>query len=98
MKLRCQATGVHAVLCGPGQTVTARVTVDGRPVPEIRRGADLTATAGGGDTFLQVNEPRLYSIIGGSEHRKLELTIEVEQGELHAFAFSFSTSVTRPAP
>ena len=92
LKLRCQAAGVHAVMRGQGQAVTARVTLDGRPVPEARRGSDLTA-ASGDETVVQVHEPRLYSLAGGGEHRKLELTIEVDQGELEAFAFSFSTSV-----
>jgi thiol-disulfide isomerase/thioredoxin len=92
LKLRCRGAGMNAVLRGPAGAATARVTLDGRPVPAARRGADLVETAGG-ETQLLVDAPRLYSLAGGGEHRKLELAIEVENGALEAFAFSFSSSI-----
>lgn len=93
LKLRCQAAGVNAVLRGflPGP-VFARVTLDGRPVPEARRGADLKA-GNGGETAVEAGEPGMAQLVGGTEHRKLELVLEVESGDLEVFAFSFASSV-----
>ena len=83
-----QAEAVSASLGAPGdETVRVLVTVDGAPIPADRRGADVLVGPDG-QTHLQVDQFRLYSVLRNSGERSGELQFTVGSPGVALYAVS----------
>ncbi len=72
-----------------GQTGRVRVTLDGAPLPADRRGADVQ-TAPNGETYLLVDEFRLYSLLHGRQASAGELALEFPSDGLALYSLSLA--------
>ncbi len=84
------AKSVFLVAHSPQETL-AKVTLDGHPIPKGKNGSDIVYI--GEESFLQMQEERLYSLIdaqdteqGAEEH---VLRIDLSSPSLEAYAFTF---------
>ena len=72
---------------GDGPPLRVLVTQDGAPLPEAVRGPDVIADAG--QTFLIVDQPRLYEIVAGETAGRHELLLSplTDRFAFHTFTF-----------
>ncbi len=90
MALKYSAKSVNAVLTSySGEPYQVRVTLDGEYLTETNKGADIHI-AEDGESYLQVEQPRLYEIVNSPEytHQK-ELRLSSNSPEFELFAFTF---------
>jgi thiol-disulfide isomerase/thioredoxin len=93
IELLCDAAGVNAVLEPGGEL---ELEVDGAPVPEGERGADLIERDG--RTFAVWERGRMVRLIGGGVFRSRRVTLRFRSSGLRLYAFSFTSAcVTPPA-
>ena len=71
------------------ETVRVPVTLDGAPIPADRRGWDVQ-TGPDGQTYVRVNQFRLYSILRNSGERVGELQFAVTEPGLAVYAVSLT--------
>ena len=70
------------------QPFRLRVTLDGKPVPEGSRGADIQMDAQTGDTHVEVNTSRLYWLYKGARDKhELRLWPTTDTFAVHSFTF-----------
>jgi thiol-disulfide isomerase/thioredoxin len=74
------AKNVNMVL--EGDNATVKVYHDGEPISESR-GRSVT------DSTVEVNEERLYNIVRNTDYGTHTLRLQVEQGRLDAYTFTF---------
>ncbi len=82
---RVRASKVHFVMDGAGKERRVRVSLDGKPLGEASRGADV-----GADSVVTVKEGRMYDLVDGRGdygEKLLELTF-LEPG-VKCYAFTF---------
>lgn len=84
IELRYEAAGVNLVLEPEG---SAEILLDGSPVPEGERGADVSAEAAG--TVASWERGRMVRLIGGGGHAEHRLTLRFAVPGVRAYAFSF---------
>ncbi len=84
IELRFEGIGVHQVLDPAGE---AEVLLDGRPVPESARGADLHPVGEG--TRAVWERGRMVRLVSGAEPGKHRLVVRFGRPGLRAYAFSF---------
>jgi thiol-disulfide isomerase/thioredoxin len=95
--LRYHALEVNCVLKPErGKPVKVVVTQDGKPVRPADRGDDLRAGTGG-ETYLLVEEPRMYRIIKNAAFGSYDLKLACAQEGLGVYAFTFVSCVTPQA-
>ena len=72
---------------GEGPPLRVLVTQDGAPLPEAVRGPDVIADAG--QTFLIVDQPRLYGLVAGETEGRHELRLSplTDRFAFHTFTF-----------
>ena len=87
--LKFTARTANAVLTPEvgGEPFKVLVTLDGGPIPEKDRGFDVVVEDG--QTFLLVDEPRLYSIVNAEEYGTYTLTMSSNSSQFALFAFTF---------
>ena len=89
---RFYANEVNAVLnyadAGDGKPYSFRVTLDGEPIPPESAGADVQYDADG-NSFVEVDSPRMYRLIRQSEVSSHELLLMPEDDRFSAYAFTF---------
>ena len=89
---RFYANEVNAVLNyaddGTGEPYTFRVALDGEPIPQESAGADVQYDAGG-NSFVEVDAPRMYRLIRQSEVSSHELLLMPSDDRFSAYAFTF---------
>jgi hypothetical protein len=79
-----------------GQPYTARVTLNGDFLTDENKGSGVTIAANG-ESFLSVNEPRMYSIIEAPAYSKdNKLTMSSNSDDFEIFAFTFGVYETGP--
>ena len=84
-----EAASVNSVIRPQGdEAFLARISLDGEPVPEALRGDDVRR-GDDGDTYVEVDTPRLYSIIRDSEVARHELRLHSESPDFHLYTFTF---------
>jgi hypothetical protein len=85
------AADLNLVLHPPitGEPGALRVLIDGAPVDAIA-GEDVR------DGIVNVDIPRMYSLIRNSEVEQHTLTLETDSDGLAAFAFTFTSCVAPP--
>lgn len=82
------ATNANLVMGGGGKTIRAVVTLDGKPVPEAFRGADITEKEG--KTYVTVRDERLYSLIDGKgNYGEHVLRVDFLDSGVECYAFTF---------
>jgi hypothetical protein len=103
--IKFYATSVNAVLgagampalddgSGPGPArsrppgVVLRVTLDGNPVTPSQAGQDLRFD-GVGNSFVLVNEPRLYGLVELERFSSHELRLSVKSPDLSLYSLTF---------
>jgi thiol-disulfide isomerase/thioredoxin len=89
VELVCDAAGVNAVLAPEGEL---EIEVDGRPVPEEERGADVVEREG--RTVAVWARPRMVQLIGGGRFRRRNLTLRFPRRGTRLYAFSFTSCIT----
>jgi thiol-disulfide isomerase/thioredoxin len=85
LELVCDAAGVNLVLAPAGEL---EIEVDGRPVAEDERGADLVER--NGRTVALWERPRMARLFDSQRFRRRRLVLRFPAG-IRAYAFSFST-------
>lgn len=96
--LRYRALEVNGVLKPEGgKAIRVVVTQDGKPVPPADRGADLRAGSSG-ETYLLVNEPRMYAIIRNAAFGSRTLKLACADEGLGIYAFTFVSCVMPEPP
>jgi thiol-disulfide isomerase/thioredoxin len=90
LRLAYQAAEVNLVgAAGPDQPrVRIEVRENGRPVPEGARGEDIRVD-GDGHTYLQVDRPRMFSLIRRDVFTEATLELETSAPGCQLFAFTF---------
>ena len=87
--LRFVATSVNAVLTpADGTPVEVRVTIDGRPLVTSEAGGDVMFD-GDGQSYIVVDEDRLYRLVEIPEYGKHELKLSSNSPAFELFAFTF---------
>ena len=88
--LRYSAKSVNAVLTSDtGEAYRVRVTLDGEYLTEANKGADIHIGEDG-ESYLLVNEPRLYEIIDSPFYtQRQELRLSSNSPDFGLFAFTF---------
>jgi thiol-disulfide isomerase/thioredoxin len=89
IEIVCDAAGVNAVLEPAGML---EIEVDGAPVPELERGADVVERDG--RTVAVWERGRMVRLIGGGEFRRRRLTLRFPSPGVRLYAFSFTSCVT----
>jgi len=85
---RYTASDVHLVMGPSAGTVRAEIRMDGEPVPESFRSADIFEE--GGRTYIDIDEERLYTLIDGpGEYGEHLLEILYESPGVQVYAFTF---------
>lgn len=85
---RYHASNANLVMGAPDGGVEAEVTIDGTPVPEALRGADVAERDG--KTYVRVREQRLYNLIDAKgDYRTRLLRIDFQGKDVEAYAFTF---------
>lgn len=99
LRVRYSAAEVNLVLAPPDpaagagnaspgeERATLVVRHDGQPLPAEDRGADVIVR--GGETVVEVTEPRMYRLARNREYRPRELEIRTRTPGLEAYAFTF---------
>jgi thiol-disulfide isomerase/thioredoxin len=86
-----EADEVNLVMAPPdGGSVEVVVELDGEPVPEAARGADVTERDDGA-TVVTVDSDDLYALIRTDAPQQGTLTLEPQGPGLSAFAFTFGS-------
>lgn len=88
--LTYSAKSVNAVLTSyAGDDYRVRVTLEGEYLTEENRGADIRIAADG-ESYLLVNEPRLYEIVNSPAYTaEKELRLSSNSADFSLFAFTF---------
>ena len=88
--LTYSAKSVNAVLTSyTGDDYQVRVTLEGEYLTEENRGADIRIAADG-ESYLLVNEPRLYEIVNSPAYTaEKELRLSSNSADFSLFAFTF---------
>lgn len=88
------AQAPYVVLDTAGGAKRVEVTLDGRPVPPVYRGIDITAS--GGETWMTVDQPRLYwPIANRAPYGRHTIRFMVPSGvRLYSFTFGAYQPVT----
>ena len=88
--LRYSAKSVNAVLTSDtGEAYRVRVTLDGEYLTEANKGVDIHIGEDG-ESYLLVNEPRLYEIIDSPFYtQRQELRLSSNSPDFGLFAFTF---------
>jgi hypothetical protein len=87
---------VNLVLEPAGEPVGELVIeVDGEPVPEGERGADVVERHG--RTFAVWERARMVRLVDSPVFRRRHLVLRFAQPGVRAYAFSFSTTCAVPA-
>jgi hypothetical protein len=73
----------------PGKKSRVYIRRDDEPVPAENWGADMKADESG-NTFIEVDEPRLYYLIANEDQEFHELKLLVKDDKLAVYIFSFS--------
>ena len=91
------ARTVNAVLTSEsGQPYTVQVTLNGEFLTEETKGQDITIAANG-QSFLAVNQPRMYNVIDASIYgQDNTLTMSSNSEDFQIFAFTFGVYQTGP--
>lgn len=88
ISFRYQASNANLVMGAPDGVVRAEVRLDGLPVPEGSRGADLRQDDG--KTYVYISDQRLYNLIdAGGEYAERLLEIVFPAAGVEAYAFTF---------
>jgi thiol-disulfide isomerase/thioredoxin len=96
--LRYHALEVNCVLKPEsGKPARVIVTQDGKPVSTADRGADLRVGPGG-ETYLQVDEPKMYRIIKNAAFGTHDLKLACAEEGLGVYAFTFVSCVAPERP
>lgn len=96
--LRYRALEVNCVLKPEsGKPIKVVVTQNGRPVAPTDRGADLRVDTKG-ETYLLVDEPRMYRIIKNATFGAYDLKLACAQEGLGIYAFTFVSCVVPDRP
>ncbi|HIN35218.1 MAG TPA: hypothetical protein EYM75_05690 [Dehalococcoidia bacterium] len=97
LSLVYSSRGSNAVVFSEsGQPYTARVTLNGDFLTDENKGSGVTIAANG-ESFLSVNEPRMYSIIEAPAYSKdNKLTMSSNSDDFEIFAFTFGVYETGP--
>ena len=77
------------------QSYTVVVTLDGGPVPDGNRGADVDADHLG-NTFVLVDGPRMYNLVQGLGAGAHELKLSSNSDRFSVYAFTFGSSSEGP--
>lgn len=93
LELVCEAASVNAVLEPAGE---AEVEVDGAPVREEERGADVVEKDG--RTFAVWERARMVRLVGGGDFRRRRVTLRFPRPGARVYTFSFTSCVQGPAP
>ena len=87
--IRYQARSVNVVLNPQGAAPTrVLVTVDEAPVNPLLAGDDVVYDEEG-QSYLEVQEPRMYNVIRGPERETRELRLLPMSAELHLYSYTF---------
>jgi hypothetical protein len=87
-----QGAGVSGVLSGGGKvTCEIAVSQDDLFLTAVNRGDDVRIALDG-KSFLEVKEPRLYSIVKNLEYGEHLLRLTTDSGAFTVYTFAFSTS------
>ena len=79
-----------------GQPYTVGITLNGDFLTDENKGSDVTIAANG-ESFLSVNEPRMYNIIEAPAYSKdNKLTMNSNSDDFEIFAFTFGVYETGP--
>ena len=79
-----------------GQLYTVRITLNGDFLTDEDKGSDVPITANG-ESFLSVNEPKMYRIIEAPAYSKdNNLTMSPNSDDFEMFAFTFGVYETGP--
>ena len=91
------ARSVNAVLTSDsGDPYTVQIKVDGEFLTDENKGQDITINANG-ESFLSVNEPRMYNLIEAPAYSKDNaLTMGSNSDDFGIFAFTFGVYQTGP--
>ena len=91
LALQFFGTSVNVVLdFEGGEPFEVVVSLDGAPLPETHRGADIQVNAAG-RTFFQVNEARMYLLLEQPEYSGHELRLASNSDRFSVFAFTFGS-------
>ena len=91
--LRFYATEVNAVMEPRyGTPYEVRVLVDGSPLPASQAGVDVMWD-GQGNSFILVDEPKMYRIVRSSTFSDHELNLSSNSKDFALFAFTFGSYV-----
>ena len=89
-------TSVNAVLdFDGGHPFEVVVTLDGAPLPDTHRGADIQVDPEG-RTFLLVDEPRMYRVVEVPEYGGYKLRLASNSERFSLFAFTFGSYAQGP--
>jgi thiol-disulfide isomerase/thioredoxin len=87
LELVCDAAGVNLVVEPAGEL---EVEVDGAPVPEAERGAEVVERDG--RTFAVWGRPRMIRLVDAPGFRRRRVTLRFPRPGVRAYAVSFSSS------
>lgn len=93
LELVCEAASVNAVLEPAGEV---EVEVDGAPVREEERGADVVERDG--RTFAVWERARMVYLVGGGDFRQRRINLRFPRPGVRVYTFSFTSCVQGPAP
>ncbi|MCH8988785.1 MAG: redoxin domain-containing protein [Chloroflexi bacterium] len=97
LSLVYSARSLNAVLTSEsGQPYTVQITLNGEFLTEENKGQDVTIAANG-ESFLTVNEPRMYNVVEAPAYAKDNaLTMSSNSDDFGIFAFTFGVYRTGP--
>lgn len=94
--IRFYATNVNAVMAPVGAgTAQVRITVDDAPLKREHAGADVMYD-GEGNSYVLVNESRMYELINVPEFKGYELKLLSNSPEFSLFTFTFGAYKNQP--
>ena len=94
--LKFNATSVNAVITPEGaDSFQVLVTLDGRPLKEEEKGADIRFDGAGRSYFL-VTEPRMYGVVELPAYGTNELRLSANSPAFALFAFTFGAYTEGP--
>ena len=88
--IQYHAASVNVVLSS-AQPLKVAVSVDGKPIPQSIAGRDIKYD-GQGNTFLRVDESRMFNLVRGSSVESHTLTLTTGISGLNLYTFTFSSS------